>query len=301
MKTMMEQLPLTGKGFAGPNSMYDEFRQLLRDLVDQQKPMNVRQAFYRAVVKGYVEKVETKGGYSIIQPALAKMRKDGLIPYDWIVDETREVRGFQGSNYESIERYLDEALKHIPDRYFRDLLADHEFSIQVWLEKEALAGVIEPICNRWDVPLVPARGYSSLSLLYEAAQDLDSKNRPAKIFQFGDGDASGQDAMRNVREELPKLAPNTAKLGITFEVVAINSYAQIEEMGLPTRPNKGSDPRSKNFDWPDCAELDAIEPNVLRQIVDDTLRGCFPPGAREAMEARQAAEREEIRRLLERS
>ena len=294
-RPLMEHLPLTAKGFAGPNSLYEEFRLLLRDdIVRKQKPMTVRQVFYQAVVKNYVEKTEK--GYDHVQGSLTKLRKEGKMPYEWIDDRSRSMQGSQGSNYDSIEEYIKGRLEDIPDMYFINLLADHEFSIQVWLEKEALAGVIERVTGKWDVPLIPAKGYSSLSLLYEAAQDLERKDRPIKIFHFGDYDPSGQNAIETIQRDLPGLFPKIAKLGIEFNIVAVTPE-QIVEMDLPTRPTKKSDPRSKNFEG-ESVELDAIEPNVLRQMVDETLRGCFPAGALEAKDQQEEAAREEIRERL---
>jgi hypothetical protein len=293
---MKRYLPRSGKGFI-KNEHYDIFRQFLLEIVKEQQPMTVRQVFYRAVVKGWVEKTEK--GYGYVQRDLVKMRWDGTIPFDWIIDTSRNIRGSQGFNFDSVQEYVDWKLKLIPAGYSRNLLADHDCSIQVWLEKEALAGVVYPIAMEWDVPLYCARGYSSLSFLHEAAQDLESKKRPARIFHFGDYDPSGQDAIATVQRDLPLLAPNTANRGFEFTIVAVTPE-QIVNLGLPTRPTKRTDTRSGNF-GNESVELDAIEPNELRQMVTDTLAGCFPPGAREANEARQEAEREEIRRLLERS
>ena len=104
-KTLMEQLPRTGKGFSGPNSLYDEFRQLLYGIVEEQKPMTVRQVFYQAVVRNYVEKTEQ--GYGFVQQDLGKMRWSGMLPFEWIEDSSRTVRGSQGSYNESPQEYLD--------------------------------------------------------------------------------------------------------------------------------------------------------------------------------------------------
>ena len=256
--------------------------------------MTVRQVFYQAVVRDFVEKTEK--GYGYVQRDLVKMRWDGMLNLDWIIDTSRIVRGNQGSCNESPQEYLDRAFKDLPYGQVLDLLAEHDFSIQVWLEKEALAGVVGPNCTRWDVPLYCARGYSSLSFLHEAAQDLESKDRPARVFHFGDYDPSGQDAIATVQRDLPLLAPKTAKHGFEFKIVAVKPE-QIVNLGLPTRPTKKTDTRAAGF-GSESVELDAIEPNTLRQMVNDTLQACFPPGAWEANKKQQEADRAEIRQLL---
>jgi hypothetical protein len=223
------------------------------------------------------------------------MRWAGMIPFDWIIDTSRQVRGSQGFN-QDVQRYMNHAIERIPDSYYRNLLADHEFSIQVWLEKEALAGVVYPNCMKWNVPLYCARGYSSDSFLYEAAQDLERKDRPAHIFYFGDYDPSGQDAIETVRANLPALAPKTRKHGIELQIIAVTPE-DIEEFDLPTRPTKRTDTRSSTF-GAESVELDAIEPDTLRGMVNDVLESCFPSGAIEAMGAQQEAEREQIRQWI---
>jgi hypothetical protein len=290
---MLEQLPRTERGFIGGQSDYDEFRQLLYAVVDKYKPMTVRQVFYQAVVRNYVEKTEK--GYGMIQRDLANMRRNGELPYEWIIDSSRNVRGWQGSN-QSVEDFITSLPERIPYMHTRDLLADNHISVQVWLEKEALAEVVYPICQKWDVPLFCARGYASLSFLHEAAKDLESKDRPTVILHLGDYDPSGQNAIETVQRDLPELAPKTAEHGFEFDIIAVTPE-QIVELGLPTRPTKKSDTRSAGF-GDKSVELDAIEPNVLRAMVDETLERAFPEGAREANEEQEARERDQIRELV---
>ena len=296
---MLAQLPRRSSGTQGQfafdrKEYFDIFRQMLYDIVEEQWPMTVRQVFYRAVVKGWIEKTEK--GYGMIQRDLVKMRWDGDLPFDWIIDSSRQIRGGQGYNV-SVESFLDGLIERIPNQYSLDLLADHKWSIQVWLEKEALAGVIYPMCIRWDVPLYCARGYASLSFLHEAAKDLEAKERPARILQFGDYDPSGQDAIATVERDLRSLAPRTNELGLEFEIVAVTPE-QIQELGLPTRPTKKTDTRSGTF-GDESVELDAIEPAVLRQMVTDRLEREFPDGAREKLKRQEKAARKEIREWLE--
>ena len=74
----------------------DAFRTLLYDLVSEQRPMTVRQAYYRCVVKGYVNKTEK--AYGVVQRQLAKLRTDGVMPYEWIIDASRHVRSGRGDS-----------------------------------------------------------------------------------------------------------------------------------------------------------------------------------------------------------
>jgi hypothetical protein len=292
--TMMERLPRTGKGFVRQEH-YEVFRQLLYDIVAPQQPMTVRQVFYQAVVRGYVNKTD-KGpgnGYGFVQRDLVIMRRNGMIPYEWIVDESRRMRS--PAVWDSLEEYIEE----IPDGYRRNLLVDYDFSIQVWLEKEALIGVVEPITDKWCVPLCPAKGYSSLSFLHSAGRELERLGKQIIILYLGDYDPSGQDALATVERDLPEHAPNAAALGFDFRVLAVTPE-QIEELALPTRPTKTTDTRAESFGSDESVELDAIEPNVLRQILDDALATCFPPDALERNEEQEEADQDELGQLLER-
>jgi hypothetical protein len=117
-RTMMEQLPRSSSGFV-LTEQYDEFRQLLYEIVEPQQPMTVRQVFYQAVVRGYVHKTD-KGpgnGYGFVQRDLVDMRRSGMIPYEWIIDESRRMR--IPVTWNSVEQYIED----IPDMYRRNLLA----------------------------------------------------------------------------------------------------------------------------------------------------------------------------------
>jgi hypothetical protein len=120
---------------------------------------------------------------------------------------------------------------------------------EIWLEKDALAGVVFPVTARYDVPLMVARGYASLSFLYSAAEYINDLDVPAYIYHLGDRDPSGVNAAEKIEETLRELAPNAE---IHFERLADLSW-QIREWNLPTRPRKrlirglrGSDMRNQS-------------------------------------------------------
>ena len=112
--------------------------------------MTVRQVFYQATVRGIVEKAES--GYAKVQTDLTLMRRSGELPYDWLADNTRwqrKPRSFDG---------VQEALKQTAQFYRKNLWADADSYVEIWLEKDALSGVIYPITSMYDVPLMVARG-----------------------------------------------------------------------------------------------------------------------------------------------
>src|SRR6478609_2238384 len=218
------------------------------------KPMTVRQVFYQATVAGIVEKSEA--GYNKVQTDLVQMRKEGSLPYSWLADNTRWQR--KPDTYDSVEQALQDTAKF----YRKSLWADADCYVEIWLEKDALAGVVHPVTDKYDVPLMVARGYASLSFLYGAADYIKDLEVPTYIYHLGDFDPSGVNAAEKIEETLRALAPDAE---IHFKRIAVTP-TQIRNWELPTRPTKSTDTRSKGFDAV-SVELDAIEPDKLRRIV----------------------------------
>jgi hypothetical protein len=179
--------------------------------------------------------------------------------------------------------------------YRKDLWARADTYVEIWLEKDALSGVIFPITSRYDVPLMVARGYASLSFLHSAASDINSLGVPAFIYHCGDFDPSGVNAGEKIEEKLRELAPAAE---ITFERIAVN-LDQIAAWNLPTRPTKSTDTRSKSF-GPISVELDAIEPDALRNLVEQAIQRHLPPDEFEALKAAERSERQTIAKMVRR-
>jgi hypothetical protein len=188
------------------------------------------------------------------------MRQEGQLPFEWIADGTRAMK--KVLTFSSPER----ALQRTAEFYRKDYWENQAVYIQIWLEKDALSGVISEVTEEWGVPLMVTRGYSSLSFLYVAAQVIADVNRPVFLYYFGDCDPSEMDISRVTEEKIRMYAPEA---DITFERVAVNPE-QIQQMRLPTRPTKPKDSRSKQFQG-GSVELDAIPPETLRQLVRECI------------------------------
>jgi len=232
-------------------------------IVKAGKPMTVRQVYYQATVKGLVEKTES--GYAMVQTDLAIWRRLGIIPYDWLADNTRWQR--KPTTFTNVETALRDAAHF----YRKDLWADADCYVEIWLEKDALAGVIAPITNAYDVPLMVARGYASLSFLHSAAEAISRVGVPTYIYHFGDFDPSGVNAAEKIEEAIREMAPAAA---VHFERVAITEH-QIRSLDLPSRPTKKTDSRAKNF-GDISVELDAMEPGMLRAMVESVINRHLP-------------------------
>jgi hypothetical protein len=247
--------------------------------------MTVRQVFYQATVRNLVEKAET--GYAKVQTDLTHMRKSGHLPYDWLTDNTRWQR--RPNTFHSVKQALEETAKF----YRKALWSEAHSYVEIWLEKDALAGVILPVTSEYDVSLMVARGYASLSFLHGAADYIGSLDVPTYIYHLGDFDPSGVNAGEKIEETLRALAPHAE---IHFHRIAV-TQEQIEKWDLPTRPTKISDTRSKGF-GDISVELDAIAPGALRELVKQAIEWHLPPEYFEVLKAAEESEQRLIHSLV---
>ena len=150
-----------------------------------------------------------------------------------------------------------------------------------------------PITSFFDVPLMVAREYASLSFLHSAADHIRSIHVPTFIYHLGDFDPSGVNAGEKIEQTLREMAPDA---DIEFARVAVEPW-QIEEWNLPTRPTKTTDTRSKKF-GDISVELDAIDPDRLRGLVTAVIEHHLPEQQLEILKAAEESEREVIRQLV---
>jgi hypothetical protein len=226
----------------------------ISDILTADNPQTVRQVFYALTVRGVIAKAEIEYQRTVVR-LLSEMREAGDISFNWIADNTRWQR--KPATFVGLESCLRSTAKF----YRRDLWASMPVYVEVWCEKDALSGVLMEETKVYDVPLMVARGYSSLSFLYNAAKAIETTGKPAYIFHFGDLDAA-----RDIEAKLRRYAPEAE---IHFERPAV-TREQVETWDLPTRPTKQTDTRAKKFVGT-SVELDAIPARQLRQLVRECI------------------------------
>jgi hypothetical protein len=252
----------------------------------EDEPMTVRQVFYRLVSSGVIGK--TEGEYkSTVVRLLGDMRRNGEIEFNWIADNTRWMR--KPRTYSSLESML----KRTAEAYRRSVWDNQECYVEIWLEKDALAGVLFEETGAWDVPLMVTRGYPSISFLHGAAEMIAAQDKPTYLYYFGDYDPSGLDIPRKVESDLREFAPDA---DIEFERVAV-TCEQISSMKLSTRPTKRTDSRAKGFIG-ESVEVDAIPPKVLRQIVSQCITQHINNDAYDVMLKAEESERTTLMSLI---
>jgi hypothetical protein len=260
----------------------EQLRSALAEIVAEGTPMTVRQVYYQAVTRGLIDKTEQQ--YKAICRILVLMRRDGSIDYDDIADNTRWMR--KPTTFGSIEDALTETAR----LYRRQVWADLDCRVEVWLEKEALAGVLVEVTAKWDVPLMVTRGYPSLSYIHAAGEAIQSSGLETFIYYFGDRDPSGVDIARHVNENLSEFAGDVP---VNFVLVAV-TQDQIADMDLPTRPTKKSDSRAKGWEGR-SVEVDAIHPDDLRALAEACIVEHIPDGHMDVLLAAEQSERLALR------
>jgi hypothetical protein len=247
-------------------------RDAILDIIGDDPPMTVRQAFYQLVTRGVVEKTEAQYQRTVIR-LMTDMRLAGELPYDWVVDESRRVR---------VTRTFDnvrDAVEHTARFYRRSALAQADVYVEIWSEKDALAGAMWGIASDYDVPLMVSRGQPSLTFLHGSALEIRKAFRHGKrsfIYQFGDHDPSGVLIPQTIERRLIEMCEKLDCPPPTVKRVALTE-ALIRRYRLPTRPTKrDGNAHAIGFEG-DSVELDALPPRVLRDMVRKVIERHVSP------------------------
>lgn len=267
-----------------------ELRDALLEIVEENEPVTVRGVFYLATSAGLVPKDDAKG-YRPVQRELLKMRREGIIPWGYITDGSRTVYGV--NRYRSLDSYAQQVARN----YRRDYWGESVEYVEMWLEKEALRGVISPVViEEFGLDLYVTKGQPSATYLYEAAEDIAMDKRPTYVYVLSDFDPGGFRIFDRIKQELTDFVGDAAQLHIRR--LALTPY-QVQLYNLPTRPGKERDPQAADFErrfGGGCVELDAIPPNTLRSLVREKLESHMDP---EYLRQLKFAEQEERRGLRE--
>jgi len=252
--------------------------------------LTLRQLYYQFVSLGLVE--NSQKNYKRIGDLLNKARLAGLVDWDAIEDRTRWLRSIP--TYKTPLQFL----KRATEGYAEQLWSEQETYCEVWIEKDALIGVIERTCNAWRVPYFPCRGYASQSEMYEAGQRFKRKltqHQRVVVFHLGDHDPSGIDMSRDNDDRLNMFANSF----IEVRRLALN-MDQVETYNPPENPTKETDSRHVGYyeqfgDDASSWELDALSPEVINDLVDEAIKEIVDIDLYREKEAAETANRDRIR------
>lgn len=282
--------------------------------------LTLRQLYYRFVAAGHIP--NTQRDYKNLGTVINKARMAGLLDWDYIVDRTRNLRSL--GHWTNPGSIINGAARS----YALDKWADQPVRVEVWVEKEALAGVVSRAAERWDCAWFSCRGYVSQSELWGAARrhlNYIRQKQRVVVIHLGDHDPSGIDMTRDLGDRLEtfmtqdwlddgfrgelddgkttfgairKDLRDWLGLGDYTDPIEINRIAlnmpQIEEYDPPPNPAKLTDSRSGAYveQYGDESwELDALDPATLDALIEDAILEVIDRDRYDAMEEREEDER----------
>lgn len=238
-----------------------------REIIDRYSAMGLRltlrQLYYQLVTVNAISNVERE--YKNLSKLMSDARLAGLIDWAAIEDRIRVPR--IPGEFENLDDLVEVALRS----YRLPRWRSQDNYVELWVEKDALAGVLAPIGREYHVTVMVNRGYSSQSAMYESAQRfLARPDKACYLLYLGDHDPSGEDMVHDVQNRMEVFGAE-----VEVEKVAL-TMRQVEEYQPPPNPAKLSDPRAGSYvarhgesSW----EVDALPPDVLQQMIRARLDG----------------------------
>ena len=262
----MPKIEYETKNFRGDTlAIIDKANEIVEQYQAQGFSLTLRQLYYQFVARGILANNEKN--YNKLGNIVSDARRAGMLDWQSIEDRTRYLRRL--SSWGKPQDILESA----KNSYHRDLWANQDKRLEVWIEKDALVGVIQDICREYDVPFFSCRGYVSDSEMWRAGERVVAHNDKGQyviMLHLGDHDPSGIDMTRDIESRIRMFSA-----GGDFEVRRIAlTMEQIEEINPPPNPAKITDSRYESYlanygaeSW----ELDALEPRYIVNLLTDEI------------------------------
>lgn len=241
-------------------------QRIVKEYQEAGHTLTVRQLYYQFVARGLI--ANNMKMYNKLKDVVTDARLAGYLDWEAIEDRTRNL-----STRPSWDSPQD-IVEAVSRQFHMDMWETQPRRVEVWVEKEALSGVFEKVCKKWDVPFFACRGYPSWSEVWRHGmrfqEHYDATEQPTLILHFGDHDPSGMDMTADLKRRIYDT------LGVPMEVqrIALN-MDQVHQYKPPPNPAKFTDSRARAYvaefgksSW----ELDALDPATLVQLVEDHVR-----------------------------
>jgi hypothetical protein len=250
-----KEIQIRGKRLA----LIEKCNEIIETYMGQGLRLTLRQLYYQLVSRNIVPNLEKS--YKNLSNVVSDARLAGLMDWDAIEDRGRVA--WRHSQWDSVGDLVESALAS----YRLPRWAGQENYVELWVEKQALAGVLEPLADEFHATLMVNKGYSSQSAMYESANRIQERcgEGPAVVLYLGDHDPSGEDMVRDVEDRLLMFGCEdleVRKLALTMD--------QIRRYNPPPNPAKITDPRAASYiarhgnsSW----EVDALPPNILQALI----------------------------------
>lgn len=265
---------------------------IIEEYNNQGYKLTLRQLYYQLVSRDIIP--NQKSEYAKLSSLLVQGRMAGIVDWDAIEDRLRvpyliyNVRG------------ITHAIEDTIDQYRLDRMKDQDIYIELWVEKDALSGVLKRITNHYHIRLMVNRGYSSCTAMHDAYERINEEiddGKSAVILYLGDHDPSGLDMIRDIRKRLNTFGISdddleVKQIGLTME--------QIEKFNPPPNPAKITDPRAKDYiavhgntSW----EVDALNPDTLHKLVKDNVEDLIDVDAFDDVVNQEESDKKILQRL----
>jgi hypothetical protein len=257
--------------------------------------LTLRQLYYQFVARDIIPNNQRE--YSKLSALMSDARLAGYTDWHALEDRTRFIR--QTNHFKTPEEIIQAAA----NQFRMDKWADQDYHVEVLIEKDALVGVIEPVCRALDVTYASCRGYMSQSMMWESAMRLKQKAIKGKnllVIHLGDHDPSGKQMSEDIEARLKLFLEKRAHL-LEVNRIALN-YDQIEQYNPPPNPAKLSDPRAAAYidefgdeSW----ELDALDPKTIAALIRDAVKAVRDEDAWSQAVTIELGERKKMRAISE--
>lgn len=264
-------------------------------------PLTLRQVYYRLVAGGVIE--NNRSEYQKLSRILTTARLDGEVPWDALEDRARTTLAAGG--WGDSQAFVEDELGRFLDGYRRDLLQSQSLALELWVEKDALSRVCHRVAFGYCVPVIVARGFSSVSYLNECRKrvlrSLEQDKERTTILYFGDLDPSGWEMLPSMLTTLQ----DEMRLGERVQGIRCAlTPEQVESHNLPRNPDalKASDSRARKYmeQFGNLAvELDALPPATLEAIVRESIEQNLDLSQFQEEQEAEVPERERLESLRE--
>ncbi len=258
----------------------DIINEIIEEYQKQGYILTLRQLYYQLVTRNIIP--NKKPEYSKLSTLLKEGRMGGIV--DWNAIEDRLRKPSKPASFESPDEILDTAIL----QYELPRQDGQKIYLEVFVEKDALSGVLSPVTEKYHIPIMVNRGYSSASAMYDAFRRFEKAHldeKQIKILYLGDYDPSGIDMIRDIHDRIIEFATGSdwymeqREFDFSIEPIAL-TREQIEEYNPPPNPVKRAtaakkgDPRAEEFVsryGSSCWEVDALKPEVLHSLLDQAI------------------------------
>jgi len=285
------------KRFHGPSlAIVDAANDIIAEYKQKGFSLTLRQLYYQFVARALIP--NTQKEYSRLGTIISDARMAGLI--DWLSIEDRTRNLAKNSTWNSPSDIIDACAAS----YRTPMWKDQDTHIEVWVEKEALASVVQKACNPLDVGYFCCRGYTSQSEMWMASQRLVSyakffDKKKVVILHLGDHDPSGLDMTRDIKERLGIFFEHENVHPPVVKRIALN-MDQIRQYNPPPNPAKATDSRFLDYQslyGDDSWELDSMDPTLIVDLVDREVRAFIDADLWGLAEDNQAREKTLLRQV----